>query len=251
MIYETFQNLNYLWMAIGAFFFLLLLKVTAPYGRYTSARWGPQISNRLGWVLMEAPGMILLLYFVITKISRQNAMSLTLVALYTFHYINRTFVFPFRIHTKAKKMPVVIVGSGIFFNLVNGFLLGYFFAWFGRYTSHDMIGPRFITGMVLFMSGIYMNWNNDNKLIHLRLPGETHYKIPEGGLFEYVSCPNLLGEIIEWTGFAIMCWNLAAASFLVWTIANLIPRALSHHKWYKQRFGNYPSRRKAIIPFVL
>lgn len=251
MTYETFKNLVYIWMAAGAAIFLVLLKVTAPYGRHTSSKWGPQISNRLGWILMEAPGMILLLYFVLTKASQQNLMSWTLVAFFMFHYINRTFVFPFRIHTKAKKMPIVIVGSGIFFNLVNGFLLGYYFAWFAKYTTSDLIGPRFIVGAVLFVWGVYINWDHDNRLIHLRQPGETDYKIPEGGLFEYVSCPNLLGEIIEWTGFAIMCWNLAAVSFLAWTLANLIPRALSHHKWYKQHFRNYPARRKAVIPFVL
>ena len=251
MTYETFQNLIYVWMAIGAFFFLLLLKVTAPYGRHTSSKWGPLINNRLGWILMEAPGMILLMYFVLIKASQQNAMSWTLVACYMFHYINRTFVFPFRIHTKAKKMPVLIVGSGILFNLVNGFLLGYYFAWFAHYTANDLIGPRFITGTILFAWGVFINWDYDNRLIHLRQPGETGYKIPQGGLFNSISCPNLLGEIIEWTGFAIMCWNLAAVSFLVWTVANLIPRALSHHKWYKKQFGNYPARRKAIIPFVL
>jgi len=251
MIYETFQNLIYLWMTIGALVFLLLLKVTAPYGRHTSSKWGPQISNKLGWVLMEAPGMILLIYFVWIKADRQNAMSLTLISLYLFHYVNRTFVFPMRIRTKAKKMPVLIIFLAIIFNLVNGSLLGYYFGYFARYEVNELIGPRFIPGAVLFVCGVYLNWEYDNRLIHLRKPGESGYKIPEGGLFEFVSCPNLLGEIIEWTGFAIMCWNLAAVSFLVWTVANLIPRALSHHKWYKQHFGDYPDRRKAVIPFVL
>lgn len=250
MTYENFQNLNYAWMAFGVFFFLILLRVTAPYGRHTSSGWGPQISNRMGWIIMEAPGMILLMYFMITKASVQNVMSWTLVAFYMFHYINRTFIFPFRIHTRTKKMPVMIMFSGIAFNLVNGFLLGYCFTRFSHYSASDLLGPRFITGTLLFVSGMVINWNYDNRLIHLRQPGETNYKIPKGGLFEFVSCPNLLGEIIEWTGFAIMCWNLAAVSFLVWTVANLIPRALSHHKWYKKQF-DYPGRRKAIIPFVL
>lgn len=200
---------------------------------------------------MEAPGMVLLLYFVIRESGRQNAMTWTLVAFYLAHYINRTFIFPFRIHTKRKKMPVVIVGSGVIFNLFNGFFLGYYFAYFAQYQNSDLLGPRFILGAVLFILGAYMNWNHDNKLIHLREPGETNYKIPKGGLFEWISCPNLLGEIIEWTGFAVMCWNLPAVSFLAWTVANLIPRALSHHKWYKKQFADYPAGRKAIIPFVL
>jgi len=250
MTYTTFQHLNYLWMGIAAIIFLVLLKVTAPYGRHTTSKWGPQISNRLGWVLMEVPGMVLLLYFVIRYASRQNAVAWTLAALYTFHYVNRTFIYPFRIHTKAKKMPVIIVASGFIFNLINGFLLGYFFAFFPRYIGSDFFGARFVIGAALFIWGVWINWDYDNRLIHLRKTGETGYRVPQGGLFRYVSCPNLLGEIIEWTGFAIMCWNLAAVSFLVWTIANLVPRALSHHKWYKQHFKDYPTRRKAIIPFV-
>jgi 3-oxo-5-alpha-steroid 4-dehydrogenase 1 len=48
-----------------------------------------------------------------------------------------------------------------------------------------------------------------------------------------------------------MCWNLPALSFAVWTAANLIPRSLSHDRWYRERFPNYPRERKAVIPFVL
>ena len=251
MNYQTFQNLNYVWMSIGVLVFLLLLKVPAPYGRHSSAKWGPQINNKLGWVFMEAPGMILLMFFVLTGAIRQNAMSWILISLYLFHYLNRTFVFPMRLRTRAKKMPLLIMVLAIFFNLVNGSLIGYYFANFAHYTLTDLMGPRFIAGAILFGCGVFINWDYDNRLIHLRRPGETGYKIPEGGLFRWVSCPNHLGEIIEWTGFALMCWNLAAVSFIVWTIANLIPRTLSHHKWYKRQFGDYPDNRKAIVPFVL
>jgi len=37
----------------------------------------------------------------------------------------------------------------------------------------------------------------------------------------------------------------------LWTIANLAPRALANHKWYKETFPEYPSQRKALIPFFL
>jgi hypothetical protein len=96
---------------------------------------------------------------------------------------------------------------------------------------------------------MYINQKADNMLIALRTPGETGYKIPTGWLFEKISCPNLFGELIEWLGFAILCWNLPAFSFFIWTSANLIPRAISHHKWYRQQFADYPADRKAIFPF--
>ena len=250
MNYETYKQIIYVWMAIGMAVFFLLLKVTAPYGRHASSKWGPQISNKIGWVLMELPVLILLLYFVIKYSGNQNAVSLVLVAAFLFHYINRIFIFPFRIRTKGKKMPLLIVCSGICFNLMNGFALGFYFAQFARYTNSYFYSPYFIVGLILFATGIFINWKADNILISLRKPGDTGYTIPTGWLFGFISCPNLFGEIIEWTGYAIMCWNLPAASFLVWTAANLIPRALSHHKWYKEKFKNYPRERKAVFPFL-
>lgn len=148
-------------------------------------------------------------------------------------------------------MPWVIVGSGIFFNLVNGFSLGYYFSHFAHYTITWLTDIRFIAGIILFFTGMYINWKADNILIHFRKPGETHYVIPKSWLFDIISCPNLFGELIEWLGFAILCWNLPALTFFIWTAANLIPRALSHHKWYKNKFSNYPANRNAIIPFVI
>jgi steroid 5-alpha reductase family enzyme len=141
--------------------------------------------------------------------------------------------------------------SAILFNIINGFSFGYYFTHFGNYTNAWLGDPRFITGFGIFLIGLIMNWKADNILINLRTPTETSYKIPNGWLFNKVSCANLFGELIEWCGFAILCWNLPAFTFFIWTAANLIPRALAHHKWYKEKFNDYPQSRKAIIPWVL
>ncbi|GKT24264.1 3-oxo-5-alpha-steroid 4-dehydrogenase/very-long-chain enoyl-CoA reductase like protein [Aduncisulcus paluster] len=82
-------------------------------------------------------------------------------------------------------------------------------------------------------------------------PGETAYKIPYGGLFRFVTSPNYLGEFIEWVGWAILTWSFSGAIFAFWTFANLLPRAFSHHKWYLDRFPDYPKDRKRMIPFLL
>ena len=70
-------------------------------------------------------------------------------------------------------------------------------------------------------------------------------------MFKYVSSPNYFGELVEWLGFAIMAVGLPGFSFLIWTFANLVPRAIDNHKWYKKNFTDYPPERKAIFPFVL
>ena len=109
---------------------------------------------------------------------------------------------------------------------------------------------HFIIGLSLFVVGFLINQRADHLLINLRKPGETGYKIPQGFLFDYISSPNLFGEIIEWSGFALMAWNLPGLTFMVWTFANLVPRAKNHHDWYLSHFPDYPKKRKIIFPFL-
>ena len=106
------------------------------------------------------------------------------------------------------------------------------------------------SNMRQMLVGFAICFHADRVLRHLRKPGETGYKIPHGGFYRWVSSPNYLGEIIEWTGFAVMTWNLPGLAFMVFTIANLFPRAFSHHRWYLDKFPDYPKNRKAIIPFI-
>jgi protein-S-isoprenylcysteine O-methyltransferase Ste14 len=87
-------------------------------------------------------------------------------------------------------------------------------------------------------------------LRNLRGPGETGYKIPRGGAYNWVSCPNYLGEIVEWLGWALATWSFGGLAFAAYTAANLVPRALANHRWYQKRFPDYPVQRKAILPFV-
>ena len=247
----TYQFIIYVWMGVALFIFFLLLKITAPYGRHTSGKWGPLVSNSIGWLLMELPVLAILWIIILPAINTIILPAWIMIGLFCFHYVYRSLIFPFRLHTKGKKMPWVIVGSGIMFNLVSGSLLGIYFTQFASYTNDWLTNTRFIAGIIVFFAGMYINWKADDILINLRKPNETHYLIPQQWLFNKISCPNLLGELMEWLGYAILCWNLPALAFFVWTAANLIPRALSHHKWYKQQFSDYPLQRKAIFPFVV
>ncbi len=96
-----------------------------------------------------------------------------------------------------------------------------------------------------------MYGSEGRKLIQLRNRNGKGYTIPYGGLFAYVSCPNFLGEIITWTGFFVVTFSWPAFSFLIWSIVNLVPRALDHHRWYRNTFTDYPENRKAIFPGLL
>lgn len=252
MTFATFSYLTLGWCALAVISFFFLLRQTQPYGRHTSTAWGPMISNKWGWVIQEAPSMIFLSIFFFIGTLHKTTVSYFLWALWVLHYINRSFIFPFRIKTEGKKIPVIIVLAAIGFNFFNGFFNGYFLGNLGsNYDISYFTSARFIIGIIFFVAGVYINNQSDTILINLRKPGETGYKIPTGGLFKYVSCPNHFGEIVEWFGFAILAGNLAGWSFALWTFCNLVPRTLDHHKWYLQKFPDYPKDRKAVIPFVL
>ena len=202
---------------------------------------------------MELPSFLIMLYFLVFGTGSFNSYAWILFACWLLHYFNRTFIYPLRIKPTEKRMPVMIVASAIFFNLVNAGLNGYYLAELAPATSYDATWlqcPHFMLGAFLFITGMYINTRSDHVLINLRKPGETGYRIPNGFLFDYVSSPNLLGEIIEWTGFAVMAWNLPAFSFMIWSFANLVPRTKNHHDWYLQHFPDYPSHRKIVFPFV-
>ena len=49
----SFDALVYAWIGIALLSFVALLRVRAPYGRYTTATWGPTVPHRRGWILME------------------------------------------------------------------------------------------------------------------------------------------------------------------------------------------------------
>ena len=248
---EVLQKITYAWIIIALVIFPVLFKVNPPYGRHRSKKWGPGINNRIGWVLMELPALVLFILFFLSGSAAKTLTSWIFFSIWVAHYLNRIFIFPFRIRTKDKKMPVVIIISGIFFNLMNSSLNAYWLGNFGYYPTEWLYDPRFIIGTGFFVFGFLINQFADTYLISLRKDGKTGYYLPQKGLFKYVSCPNYLGEIMEWTGFAIMTRSLPGLSFAIWTMANLLPRAIHHHRWYFKTFPDYPKNRKALIPWIL
>jgi protein-S-isoprenylcysteine O-methyltransferase Ste14 len=235
--------------AVGTFIGLVF--VTAPYGRYVREGWGPTIPTRVGWIVMESPGVLAFLAIYLYGPHRADPSPLALLAIWQTHYVHRTFVFPFAMRANGKRMPVTIAAMAIAFNLLNAWINARWISALGDYPLRWLADPRFAIGTVVFFVGLVINIRADRRLIALRAPGETGYKIPRGGLHEFVSSPNYLGEIVEWFGWAIATWSLAGLAFAVYTVANLAPRAFANHAWYRKTFPDYPPKRKALVPFLL
>jgi hypothetical protein len=249
---DSFYLLLWGWAILGLLVFILLLFVKAPYGRHSRRDWGPVIPNRLGWFLMEFPSLLVFVLFFLFGPGNIQMLTWIFFALYVFHYVNRSLVWPWRTRTSGKLMPLVVALMAVCFNLVNGFINGYYFSAFPReYNIEWLTDIRFILGAILYAGGTFLNWWSDQTLLELRKGGKKGYFVPEGGLFRWISCPNFFGEIVQWAGFAVMTWSPAALVFALWTFFNLVPRALSHHKWYKKTFPEYPADRKALLPYLL
>lgn len=239
------------------------------------------------------------------------------LVLFVIHYLHRSFVYPAAVSSRANRVPLHVTWSATLYCLFNGRLqVLASLALLPAETSLSRLPPLlqcaflpggasgfsavgvaaaclfavlFGLGTYWFFAGMEMNMRSDYYLVALkdqtrRGGGSDGYQIPRGGWFERVSCPNFLGEIIEWAGYAavvLACtWGagrertrcdgaavlrslaapgewaahgapaLAAFSFLVYVVANLVPRAIAHHEWYRRRFPHeYDAlSRHAIFP---
>jgi len=94
-----------------------------------------------------------------------------------------------------------------------------------------------------------MTQNNTDSVSSSQSQSQHQYSIPYGGFFYFVSSPHYFGEILEWSGFCLAAStcggphssSFCALSFVIWTCANLIPRALHTHEWYQHTFQNHTS----------
>jgi len=246
----------FLWVmiAIAVIVFIALFFVDAGYGKFISSKWGYAIPNKLGWVLMEAPVAIVLLLFW-TFSNRKDMLTPFIFLLFMeIHYIHRAFIFPFLMRGKSK-MPLGIIFMGFTFNIANAFMQGY---WIFYHAPMEMYGnawlqtPAFIIGTCLFFTGLIINMDSDRRIRNLRKMDDAKHYLPRGGMFNYVTSANYFGELVEWTGFAIAISAMSGWVFVIWSFANLVPRANAIYRQYQKEFANEMRGKnlKRIFPFI-
>lgn len=252
------------WLLVG-FALALLIFIssyfgTAQYGgRFGESRTRWRLSSKAGWILMEMPALIFFPLFFFMGSNAGAAVPLFFLALWTFHYCNRALVTPFLMRasaqTKNSFAPSVVVLGWVILAL-HAYLNATYISELGAHYQTAWFGdPRFIIGIIIYICGFVLNMHSDSILRNLRSknpkPDDPRYKIPYGGGFRFVSCPQYLGEIVSFCGIAIMTWNFGAVFVIAISVGNLAPRALLIHQWFNQNFDDYPKERKAILPFVL
>ena len=200
---------------------------------------------------MEAPAVLVIGIIVVSSGQRVSTLTLFLLGLWEIHYLYRTCLFPLLMRGSSKRFPLLLVVFAFIFNSLNGYANGMFLAArLRRLRRTSSPASGVCVGIAMFAAGFLTHVWADRDLRRLRKPGEIGYKIPRGGLWEYVSNPNYFGEITEWCGWALATWSLPGLGFAVFTIANLVPRAWANRRWYIDTFDSYPRERKSVIPFV-
>ena len=235
---------------------------TAAYGgRFGGGKRskGIKLGSKAGWILMELPGLLVFPVVFFMGPNSDQTVPLFFLAVWMFHYTNRALVTPVLMRvqpgsTASFSLGVVIAGWITLF-LHGSFNAAYLTEFGTQYTTEWFSDPRFQIGLAIYAFGFTLNVHSDGILRNLRSPNpspdEPRYKIPYGGGFKWLTCPQYFGEILSFTGFAIMVWNLGAVFVLAMTAGNLIPRALYTHKWFHKNFDDYPKDRKAVIPGLL
>ena len=230
--------------------FVALYYVRAGYGIFRTDKWGTSLNNKIGWMLMEAPVFFVMLYLWWASDVRTDTVPLLFFLLFELHYFQRSFIFPFLMKGKSR-MPWVIVLLGALFNVFNGLLQGEWLFYLSEYNEAWLSTSSFWMGLILFFAGMGINLHSDHVIRNLRKPGDTRHYLPRKGMYRYVTSANYFGELLEWTGFAVLTCSPAAWVFVLWTFANLDPRANAIRKRYAEEFGKEAlGNRKRLIPFI-
>uniref|UniRef100_A0A0D9RXN4 3-oxo-5-alpha-steroid 4-dehydrogenase n=1 Tax=Chlorocebus sabaeus TaxID=60711 RepID=A0A0D9RXN4_CHLSB len=243
--------LAYLQCAVGCAVLARNRETNLAYGRHASPSFRVRVPARAAWVVQELPSLALPLYQYASESAPRlrSAPNCILLAMFLVHYGHRCLIYPFLMRG-GKPMPLLACTMAIMFCTFNGYLQSRYLSHWAVYADDWVTDPRFLIGFGLWLTGMLINIHSDHILRNLRKPGDTGYKIPRGGLFEYVTAANYFGEIVEWCGYALASWSVQGVAFAFFTFCFLSGRAKEHHQWYLQKFEEYPKFRKILIPFL-
>ncbi|ESO06550.1 hypothetical protein HELRODRAFT_155722 [Helobdella robusta] len=220
---------------------------------------GPQIGWSSVFLAEYAGPLFIYLFFYVrpsiiysVDISGRSLASQVACACWCFHYLKRLYETIYVHRFSHSTMPL--------FNLFKNcsYYWG-FTAFVSYYNNHPLYTPpiTFIHKNIIWKVCEYGNYSIHIAFKDLRPPGSTVRQIPKPTtnpmtrLFELVSCPNYTYEVGSWFFFSVMIQSLPAFLFCLVGLGQMSIWALAKHKNYKKEFPDYPTKRKAILPFIL
>jgi len=222
------------------------------YSKFAAdVKFGVDISSQWGMALLYWPSMLLGAYFLSQSRGNNNISaegssqdpSARRAALMILHFGKRTAECLF-LHKYSGTMPL---SSSMFITCF------YLFTTFGVcfFSAKQDLASFTDVGLTLFYLGQTGNYYHHSLLANLRKQGDKEYKVPTGGLFEYVAAPHYLFEIISWVGVSLVCQHVLVALAVLGMTIYLSDRAIGQSKWNRENLKDkYPAHRKHLVPFL-
>lgn len=123
-----------------------------------------------------------------------------------------------------------------------------------KYSYTTITFSRYFFALILFISISYIQHNVHLILANMSRSQNENYPIPYGHwIFDYLSCPDKIAEIFIYCAFFIGSHRTSSmAALFVWVLINQSLSALLNHQWYYQHYKEiYPSKRRALLPFII
>jgi very-long-chain enoyl-CoA reductase len=211
---------------------------------YSKFRPANGLSTRTGMFIIYFFPLLAVIISALPYIANPTAVQLIVFAAVFIHFAKRVLESLF-LHKYSGP-----IGAFTTF-MIAGFysLAAYLIGFLNRQPLQSM-DIWFYIGVALFTIGIIGNFTHHKILADLR-KNTLDYIIPSSGLFDLIVCPHYLFEIVAWAGIFLVSRHLASLLVLVFIIGYLIARSIRTLNWYKERFSNFPTQRKALIPFIL
>lgn len=227
---------------------------------------GPQISWRTVFLVEYAGPLFIhpLLYWITPKVwgyfgrgFEYSTVQTVTLGLVLAHFMKREYESVFVHRFSNATMPAFnIIKNSTHYWVLSGLLLG-----LGVYSPS--LGADAVYGTLrddawyigswalVWLGAELLNLQSHLTLMNLRPKGTRVRRIPRGGAFELVSCPNYFFEVLSWFAITMMTLSSSALVFLVVSAAQMTVWAIKKHKNYRKEFGSeYPRRRKIMYPFV-
>ncbi|KAE8773636.1 Trans-2,3-enoyl-CoA reductase [Hordeum vulgare] len=211
---------------------------------------GALLSSRDGMLVAYAPALVAAAASFVVPGAVEGLRAELLAAALAVHFLKRVLEVLF-IHRYSGNMPLNTA-----LTISSSYLLSAITMIYAQHLAVGLPDPTtdlLYPGVLLFTVGIAGNFYHHYLLSQLRKGGDDDkgYKIPKGGLFEFVTCPHYLFEIIGFFGFAMISQTVYALAMASGTAAYLIGRSFATRRWYESKFEEFPTTIKALIPYIL
>lgn len=186
--------------------------------------------------------LLIFVYFSFPKYPFLSAPTISILLFYFY----KSFVYPFLRNSKSNYWRLTSFLYHFFANIAKSLLEVRIFLMNGFFRDSYR---TYIFSILFILTSIVQGYYDLNIT---RLRQFTHYQIPQGTLFNFISSPHLLLEIIIWIFWiSIFRYNEVSYALLLWLLPDVYARGENNHFWYQRYFKkSYPSRRQAMIPFL-